>query len=173
MVRWSGKVQLNIRWASGDCQISIWAWHWWTWNLFTFEPRTKVLSLVSSWNLSLSFVQSSNNWSWLILVSSPFSTDCGIFSEAREMYVSFPFPCVIWTRKIHNPKTAQHRCRTQEAMIVIVLLNQLVTEIWRNGWWKAKLVIPWVIHIFCDCRQLCSQHEKGKTGYYLLHRLGS
>ena len=30
MVRWSGEHQMSIRWN----QISSWAWHWWTWNLF-------------------------------------------------------------------------------------------------------------------------------------------
>ena len=33
MVRWSGEVQVNVSGMSGECQISIWAWHWWTWNL--------------------------------------------------------------------------------------------------------------------------------------------
>ena len=33
--RWgSGEVQVRFRWVSGEHQISIWAWHWWTWNLF-------------------------------------------------------------------------------------------------------------------------------------------
>ena len=27
--------QVNVRGMSGERQISIWAWHWWTWNLFT------------------------------------------------------------------------------------------------------------------------------------------
>ena len=31
MVRWSGEVQVSG--MSGERQISIWAWHWWTWNL--------------------------------------------------------------------------------------------------------------------------------------------
>ena len=34
MVRWSGEVQVNVSGMSGERQISIWAWHWWTWNLF-------------------------------------------------------------------------------------------------------------------------------------------
>ena len=34
MIRWgSGECQVNVRWMSGERQISIWAWHWWTWNL--------------------------------------------------------------------------------------------------------------------------------------------
>ena len=33
MVRWSAEVQLNVRWMSGERQILIWAWHWWTWNI--------------------------------------------------------------------------------------------------------------------------------------------
>ena len=32
----SGECQVNVRWMSGECQISIWAWHWWTWNLLNY-----------------------------------------------------------------------------------------------------------------------------------------
>ena len=28
---------MMVRWGSGECQISIWAWHWWTWNLSIYK----------------------------------------------------------------------------------------------------------------------------------------
>ena len=37
MVRWSGELQVNVSGMSGERQISIWAWHWWTWNLFSYR----------------------------------------------------------------------------------------------------------------------------------------
>ena len=46
MVRWSGEVQVSIRWMSGERQISIWAWHWWTWNLSLFG-----FDLIWAWTL--------------------------------------------------------------------------------------------------------------------------
>ena len=55
MVRWSGEVQVSVRWMSGERQISIWAWHWWTWNLFSLlidsvqNSLTRVCSFGVEW----------------------------------------------------------------------------------------------------------------------------
>ena len=48
MVRWSGEAQVNVSGLSGKRQISIWAWHGWTWNLF-------FLGVTNFWHLSHSF----------------------------------------------------------------------------------------------------------------------
>ena len=44
MVRWSGEVQVSVRWMSGERQISIWAWHWWTWNLSQLKSNFHIIS---------------------------------------------------------------------------------------------------------------------------------
>ena len=54
MVRWSGEVQMNVNVMSGERQISIWAWHWWTWNLlnlwltFLYQTDTLEFALLCS-----------------------------------------------------------------------------------------------------------------------------
>ena len=40
MVRGSGEFQVNVSEMSGERKISIWAWHWWTWNLFNLHIDT-------------------------------------------------------------------------------------------------------------------------------------
>ena len=50
MVRWSGERQVNVSGMSGERQISIWAWHWWTWNLFFTERCLWALGfIVAHW----------------------------------------------------------------------------------------------------------------------------
>ena len=59
IVRRSGEVQMNVSDMSGERQISIWAWHWWTWNVLIYsKERGKFCSAVYTavhWDLQ---------WQW-------------------------------------------------------------------------------------------------------------
>ena len=50
MVMWSGEVQVSVRLMSCERQISIWAWHWWMWNLFSSPTNIHHTGGCQSWS---------------------------------------------------------------------------------------------------------------------------
>ena len=99
MVRWSGVVQVSVRWMSGERRISIWAWHWWTWNLFI--PLVKYLWFQIRFETGNKITKP---------ISSPRMTEVNFWLNSSKGETQSPTPC----------SRARGVCWKQETWSVIV-----------------------------------------------------
>ena len=100
MVRWSGEGPVNGRWISGEYQISIWAWYWWTSLFMSWFPvmSSRVMQEVTSTHprqeshchpVRWLMFESDNN---ILLRVIQFQQECQTFKEPkRTTKTKWPF----------------------------------------------------------------------------------